>query len=392
MPPTARFGYPNDFSLLFGDERKTYADGLVLAASLSMVAFLLWMLIASILACLGKDRVGFWSGAPFQEDAHDAVHIKTLELQAGDDESTQNSGMEEIRLSENHTGTQSQLDASAASMTTRGASHNCRGWSPQDRIQAVRCIFLTSGVVFLVALMVIATSGLPTAQSAVDSFYQSSMDVRMLLQEARQIVTNEMVDIRTLAKSVRGRLQQELGRIQEGAEALEQIDVLIDLTTFDTNAVDAVLRAIQWMAGHIERTTKYLDFHTWKTIVVLQVFAVFPACLMVSAVANATGTSWRRQDFLIRWVVLPFFMLLVFIAICVTTVMVIASTASRDACLPGGLSNTPDFTILDSIRQAGLDGAVYQFVYHYVSFCTVGEHPTDFLNDFLPNIVRHWWT
>lgn len=62
-----RFGYTNEFSDIFDEnEAPGYVIGILIVALILASCFLCWGIFLMILKCMGKQRVGFLSGAPYE--------------------------------------------------------------------------------------------------------------------------------------------------------------------------------------------------------------------------------------------------------------------------------------------------------------------------------------
>lgn len=74
-----RFGHTNDFAALF-ESRSTssdYIQGILFYGCLAFGGFLFWATILLVLKCLGRKRVGFWSGHAFR---HPEDHSRIYRL------------------------------------------------------------------------------------------------------------------------------------------------------------------------------------------------------------------------------------------------------------------------------------------------------------------------
>jgi drug/metabolite transporter (DMT)-like permease len=61
-----RFGYTDDFSDLFNDKKSSdYITGVLTVSLILVCFFLIWAIILFVLMCMGKRKVGFLSGAPY---------------------------------------------------------------------------------------------------------------------------------------------------------------------------------------------------------------------------------------------------------------------------------------------------------------------------------------
>ena len=74
-----RFGYSAEFSDIFDeDEAPGYVIGIVVSASILATCFLCWGIFLMILKCMGKQRVGFLSGAPYEATINGEPSMRPL--------------------------------------------------------------------------------------------------------------------------------------------------------------------------------------------------------------------------------------------------------------------------------------------------------------------------
>ena len=128
MHSMPRFGHTDQFSALFSSTQETqeYAKGLLFAGCFIAATFVAWGFVLLLFKCLGKDRVGFLSGAAF---------------------------------------------------TTSG-----------PRPFYVRIAFVNAAILFIVFTVLVVTQGITNLHSAVSTVGDTNLEVQSILTDARGIL------------------------------------------------------------------------------------------------------------------------------------------------------------------------------------------------------------
>ena len=262
MHAAPRFGHTNEFSALFSStaESQDYLEGLVFAGAFILAIFLAWLLLLAILKCLGKDRVGFLSGAAF---------------------------------------------------TTSG-----------PRPFYIRIVFVNAAILFILFTILVVTQGLTNLHSAVSTVGDSNDEIADILSNARQISIS-LASIGQSSAQVRNELAQNLGNfcpaepniealtgIDFDALASQAIELLNELGDFIENDVDGMQQQIQSAqdtSALVTRTVDNIQANDWQSLVVLIPFLSLAVLLVIGVCMAWCRRTNRTWTCVLTWGVMPLF-------------------------------------------------------------------------------------
>lgn len=130
----------------------------------------IWATLLGCFMCMGKERVGFLSGRPFEREAPDPSTPKRT------GEQTERRDLYKSGDPWNSTATKSRL------------------------------VFLFSGLVVITFSILLVTRGLTELQATVDTVHASSIAVQQITVEGQEIISKGLRDLRSRAASVRSTL------------------------------------------------------------------------------------------------------------------------------------------------------------------------------------------
>lgn len=293
MHAAPRFGHTNEFSALFSStaESQDYLEGLVFCGSFILAIFLAWLLVLLIFKCLGKNRVGFLSGAAF---------------------------------------------------TTSG-----------PRPFYIRIVFVNAAILFIVFTILVVTQGLTNLHSAVSTVGDSNDEISNILANARGISIS-LTSIGQSSAQVRDELTQNLGNFcpaEPNIEALTGIDfdalasqaisLLNELGDFIENDVEGFQQQIEMAqdtSDSVGNTVDNIQAKDWQSLVVLIPFLSLAVFLVIGVVMAWCSRTSRTCTCLLTWGVMPLFL------VCT----IVAFLASALICF-AAVSNAGMFTVLYGI-------------------------------------------
>jgi hypothetical protein len=408
-----RFGRSRDFTDLFAsdEEASDYVVGLLVAGVICAALFLTWMLLILIFLCLGRDRVGFLSGAPFDRKRR----YSKAKQSASPQPSTDGSLQEEFN---------NEVEATNTVSRKRKGGGCCGGTTPVW----IRGSFILSGIIFILFSILLVTQGITNLQQTVETMDQSAVDVQLLASEASAILQEGLLDVQPVAASLRDALVAELQRdnfcpgdpdLEQSATAQDvrdvattAVDALTALDEFVTEQADDIALAVEKVekgAAQIHDVTGDVDVTDWEALLILIFYTIVP-CVLVAATILAhydVDVSGSGLVCIINWFFLPLFILMVIVAAGTASGMIIAASANSDFCLPGGRAeiddnqlseffvrtNSPDYTLMRILERSGYKpedtDMVYKVANYYVQQCqSKVEDPFVFLKEHMPELVR----
>jgi hypothetical protein len=259
-----RYGHTNDITALFSSKNDDVADyraGLVAAASVTAICFFIAMICIPIFMCMGKNKVGFISGAPLT-----SPQSETTRSRVGDND-----------------------------------KNCCINASPP----LIRSIFISSGIMFILFAILLVTQGITNLQDTIFSVHRSAVDIDSIATEADGIMNSGLLGLQDMAISVRDGVVTQLGgenfcpndpnleNNQAAADIRVQADNAVQLLTqldnFLGDRITAVAAAIVQAAKgarQVQSATVDVDLTNWVALLILIPYTIIP-CLLVAAAIMA---------------------------------------------------------------------------------------------------------
>jgi hypothetical protein len=353
LSSTPRFGYSNDFSMIFATDdnsqaQQEYISGLVVVGSFVIAVFVAWSLLLIIFkvwgSCGGSTRPGFLAGKPF-----------TLV----DEEPTKD---------------------------------RQRQWARQCATK--RFIFMISGFVVFIFSILLVTKGFQQVEKTRSTAVVSLGDVRVLLQDAANLA-DDLEEVGTSAIDLRDDLVEELSpnnpvfliedeigkAINDNAETA--ISLLTQLGEFATNDMQTMVDGLNQansVIDTIDIMLESVDESEWVGFAFILPLVFLTSLLMTGAMAAWFKVMTDCYKFTLSWVIQPLFIFWIVVSYILCGGLAISASANADACA-GGLDATPDGTILASLQNAGYNEATFEFeiARFYLKQCTAESKVDPFL-------------
>lgn len=378
-----RFGHTSDISTLFGDEPTDYMSGLIFAAAITGVCFIVIMLTILIFMCCGQKRSGFLSGAPFEVTGN------------GSDDTKDDTGKSKSRVTDENTS-------------------DFRGCLGISTTTWVRVTFILSGITFILFAVLLVTEGITNLQETVRTVHQSSIDIGTLSTEAEEIINVGLRDVRGLANNVRVALGAELegdafcpadpglDNNEAAADVRDKADQALDLLgqldDFMRDEIDVISEAITEAgsaAAEVEEGLGDVDLTDWEALLILIPFTFVPCLLVAAAILAHFDVEFPFFICFINWFLMPLFILMVVACAVVATLMIAAASANSDFCLPGGYPTdsydgiSPDTTMARILDVNGYQGdTIREVADFYLAQCQDVKDPYTFFTDYVPELTE----
>jgi hypothetical protein len=188
---TPRFGRTNDIVALLGSqsEKKDYIVGLIFGAALVFCLFVVWLITITALKFLGKEKVGFFAGTPFEEtpSVRKDFPLESPKRQSADE-------------------WDDDLENEYNKM--RYKSHTSPSW--RSRPTLWRILFLLSGLVYIIFSILLVTKGLANLSRTVDVFQNSLSRLDVVAAYASNILTDNLRPVSLASEDVYDGLKSEI--------------------------------------------------------------------------------------------------------------------------------------------------------------------------------------
>jgi hypothetical protein len=220
-----RFGHSNNFANLFSEDKSVqtnYVKGIIFTGVLIFTFFLVWLILLSVLKCLGE-RVGFFSGARMMDPG------------------------------------------------TRKDTGGCT-----RRPSKIRIIFCLSTVIVIVFAVVLETKGLADLRNTTNSLEQSNSEVAFILQEF-QTIANNIRSIGASANQTRAKVLAKLNNFCPDGPNLQQrtgvnfpvigtrtsrlLRLLGDFIGAELDSFQQSLTEAQHTSDNLDKALNTFDFH-----------------------------------------------------------------------------------------------------------------------------------
>ena len=404
-------------SLFDGDveEQHDYIVGLAWAAGLLAACFLVFIISIIVFKCCGKRRVGFLSGAHFQENWDDDFENK-----------------------EQHMNDYDNLHEQSPPLPTKNRKRAGR-CSCCGNVASVRFTFMLSGCIFIAFAMLMVVKGVTNLQDTVKTVHHSAANIEYMALQAQDILQNGIRQIQTATVNVRTALEQELERDDlcpnnaestnnaEGGDwtskasqavadltskasqavanwtskALQAVTGLSQIDTLVDDRVNGIVEALSEAGGQAQAVMDQIgdvDLTDWEALLILILYTLVPTLLVSAAILAHFDIESTCFYMVLDFAVLPLFILMVLVCVFVSCAMLAAAAVNSDFCLPGGRPEdsypgwSPDTSVLrflDAQGFAGDNDPVRKIVEWYVFQCQADEvdDPFAFIATRLPDLV-----
>jgi hypothetical protein len=413
-----RFGLGDtsrDVSLLFGttEQQGEYIKGFVILGSILVGMYALWFLALLILCCLGRRRVGFWSGRPF---------FVKLSPQEYDDVFSED------------TDDNVSLNFEGESIVHRPKSPKTLRKTPRPgsvfpkRPTIVRCIFLLLGTIFILFSILLTTQGLSNLSSTVWTVQQSAADIHVIATDVENLLVNTLDRVSKIAEETRTNVVAEL---QSGPEnfcpaapdLVTSNDVVADIYNKGQSAVELLdqlqtyqqpslvnsVQDIKKNSATVEDKADGFDTRDWRFVIFMVIVTAIPSVFMAATIMALYDVSFPGLLCAINFLLLPLFVLICLLMVIVSCGILFVSGMNGDFCLPGGfqdneidrdiqsltsaqtsqyIDNSPDLTVLRVLNRQGYQSndLTFQVAVFYIQQCVYGADPFQTVKGYLSQL------
>jgi hypothetical protein len=337
-----RFSHSGDFSLLFSEEPGDpdgYVKGLLFVACLVVSFFTVWGLLLLLFKCLGRKRMGVFSGHPYQREGP---------------------------------------------IATTG-----------------RVTFLISYMFVFIFSILLVTKGISQVQATSDTIDATNQDIIKIHDEFVGISTN-LKDVADAATPVRDGLVKFLetdicplapqsdteAQVRSlGASTLTAMVALDNFIANDLKNVDKALTEVDGATKDIDTIVQAAQFSGAESAAMIMPYLIIPSFLAIALIMGWCDVYSEGYYFFITWFVLPLFLLMIIFAYAASGFVVLTAEANADFC-SGGMDDTPEATIDTILAQYNQtdENFFYKAVTFYTNQCTT-EDPWDFLQLYYTQLV-----
>jgi hypothetical protein len=337
-----RFSHSGDFSLLFSEnpeDAADYAKGLLFIACLTISFFTVWGLLLLLFKCLGRKRMGVFSGHPYKREGGFAT--------------------------------------------------------------AGRVTFLISYVLVFIFSILLVTKGISQVQNTSDTVDATNQDIIKIHGEFVGISAN-LKDVANEATPVRDELVKFLEndicplapnsatetQVRDlGASTLQAMVELDNFIANDLMNVDEALSEVLGATEDVDKSVQAAQFTGAESAAILLPYLILPSFLVVALIMGWCDVYSEGYYFFITWFILPLFVLMVILAFVAAGFVVLTAEANADFC-SGGMENTPEAAIDAILAQYNQtdEKLFYKAVTFYANQCTT-SNPWDFLQNYYTKLV-----
>lgn len=337
-----RFSHSGDFALVFSedpDDVADYAKGLLFIACLTMSFFTVWGMLLLLFKCLGKKRMGVFSGHPYQQEGGFAT--------------------------------------------------------------AGRVTFLISYMLVFIFSILLVTKGVSQVQSTADTIDSTNQDIIKIHDEFVMISTNLKV-VADAATPVRDGLVKFLetdicplspnsateAEVRSlGSSTLTAISALDNFIANDLKNVDKSLTEVIGATEDVDTAVQAAQVTGAKSAAILIPYLIVPSFLAVALIMGWCDIYSEGYYFFTTWFILPLFLFMIILAYVAAGFTVLTAEANADFC-SGGMEDTPEATINAILAQYNQtdENFFYKAVTFYTNQCTTSD-PWDFLQTYYSQLV-----
>ncbi|CAB9521790.1 expressed unknown protein [Seminavis robusta] len=363
-----RLGRTNNFADLFNDDKRAdYINGVLVVALILECIFLTWAIGLCFLMCMGKQRVGFLSGAPYDASLDGNVRVENPRVMRG--RATFGvSGMILITF----TFLLIFLGIGNLDETTTELSSGAG---------LGRDLFVDSGDL-LNQFLDTAKAAVEARDAAVNAL-QNAFDTGDLSDNLSTVANTSL----STAQKVSTKYVINNINFQERAvEVVDQLYALEDMIQSQSTELSGVI-------GEGEKTCSNLsDGLDEVELRALQLgygipYTVVPAFMMVLMVLTALGVNNSGKNWCTAFCFVPFYIILIILLIVFTGAFAVGGIMNGDFCA-GGQDQSAAGTLLQIMDNKGIsaDSLQYETVEYVINGCrfdTPGEQfPLLFLEEF----------
>jgi hypothetical protein len=337
-----RFSHSGDFSLLFSESPEDAADyskGLLFVACLTISFFTVWGLLLLLFKCLGKKRLGVFSGHPYQQEGGFAT--------------------------------------------------------------AGRVTFLISYMLVFIFSILLVTKGVSQVQATSDTVDATNQDIIKIHDEFVGISTN-LKDVAQKATPVRDELVKFLKddicpltpdsatEAQVRSLGSSTLKAMVELDNFianDLKDVDEALSEVRGATEDVDKAAQAAQFTGAGSAAILIPYLIVPSFLGVALIMGWCNIYSEGYYFFITWFILPIFLLMIILAYVAAGFVVLTAEGNADFC-SGGSEDTPEASIDAILAQYNQtpDKLFYNVVTFYANQCTT-SNPWAFLQNYYAQLT-----
>jgi hypothetical protein len=381
-----RFGHSNNFTSLFQEDEdaEDYILGLIFVGCLIMSLFLAWAVLLIVLKCfLRQQNVGFLSGSAYRGDPPDEQTKEKLAVPHG----------AIVR--------EAPVDGAVTESKTKWPNRPMRG----------RIVFLLSGFIYITFSALLVTKGITNLQSSVNTLNVSAQQIRLISDEAANIIQEGLTDLKDLAGAIRQQiadqfegqafcpadptLENSVLGLDVSGQADEAILLLDRLDNFTSDDLDTLKDGVTSVASRsldVIDMTEEIDLNNWEALLILIPYIVVPSVLLSACVMAFFDVDYHPLlQSAIHYFFMPLFIIMNSVAFIVAGLMIIGAGANADFCLPGGQSGaSPDQTLLQIMQLQGYgpESKVFAILQYYIEKCMEDiEDPFLFVREYMADVV-----
>lgn len=246
----------------------------------------------------------------------------------------------------------------------------------------VRIAYVNAAILFIVFVILSVTNGITNLNSAVSTVGDSNTEVQSILSDARGIAIS-LKSIGQSSLEVRQELEGSLGNFcpaEPNIEALTGIDfdalaseaiaLLNQLGNFIENDVDnfqTQLRRAQDTSTFVGNTVDTIEANDWQSLVILIPYLSMAVFLLLGVALAWCNKTCSVYTCMLKWGITPLFVCATIAAFCISAFVCFGAVANADAC-SGGASRTPDGTVYAALDSQGIDpqSMYYRAIRYYV--------------------------
>ena len=339
---------------------------------------ILWIIILFIFYCLGRDKVGFLSGEPFHRKmSAEAIKRGSWMLP---------------RSSRVYTSSQASTTTTDSELVEPPPR---QPWSMKNRSTRVRITYITCGLLFIIASIILSAKGLSNLHRSATNVQEASLSLDNYFHDAWQTYNSGLngigKDSNNSFQSLRNEKQRSYFCPDDPSLRNDSIGMRVHEQIMDSLRHLQALKDLMGSTGHeMERTlaeaasiTRTLSLSLesmvivdWRVLLVSIPYTVIPLLLVIGAAMALSESTSSKYIAVMEYVLAPLFFLMVAVAWGVAAGMAIVAGANGDLCIPGDdVGTSPDEALL-SIMEARFDNqSVVAMANWFISQCTTGDNP-----------------
>ncbi|GKY99355.1 hypothetical protein MPSEU_000890500 [Mayamaea pseudoterrestris] len=390
---TPRFGHSSEIVDILGsrNELKDYVTGLIFGAAIIFAFFLIWIIATFVFKYLGKERVGFLSGAPFNATPTRRKDFPSEQARPQIEDWDEELEKEYYRMQ-----FKSRINPS---------------WKNKPTI--IRIAFLLCGLVYVILSILLVTKGVANLFQTVHVF-QRSLERVDLIANSTQVLLNNLRPVAASSQNIYDGLSSQVSgsnfcpndpslsfstqaqevqsQAQDAVDQLGQFNEILDASLL--NDLEAVLARYYDFANPFNKTLSTVDVNNWQIIVAIVPVNVVAVLMMAGTLLAIFTIDFPFYGAFLNYVLCPLMFIICTVCWLTAGLMAMGAGLNGDFCLPGGRvgESSPDETILNMMEASGNGPTdeefdMYTVAKYYVKQCQVGANPFGFIEAVIPRLV-----